>query len=147
MADNPLLTHYERLYGPFVHMAPNDKAIWLRYLMMGGAQLAPFQYDVRVGTGVQMPSGSSPMELNIAHALTTKRIDALCHVDGKVRIIEVKQRAGLSAIGQLIGYGQLFVKTFPQSPPYELWLVTDQLQPDMSGVLIENNIHYVEVGL
>lgn len=147
MTNDELLKFYERQYGPFVHMAVGDKAIWLRYLLQGGAQFAPFAYDLRVGDGVSMPSGTSQMTSGIAYALTTKRIDVLYFFNGTAVIVEVKNHAGLSAIGQLIGYRDLYVRDYPDQPRPQMLLVTDRLQPDMVHVLTENGINYVEVGL
>jgi hypothetical protein len=146
MNNDELLKYYERQYGPFLHMAQNDKAIWMRYLIQGGTIFAPFEYDVRVGDGVTMPTGSTSQEIGIAFALTTKRIDAVCVNQNKVRIIEVKQRAGLSAIGQLLGYKELYEKSFAPPLECEMFLVTDELQPDMRPLLITNKIGFIEVG-
>lgn len=86
------------------------------------------------------------MDLRAAYALTTKRLDVLCFVDQRPRIIEVKQRAGLSAVGQLIGYRDLYNRQFPEQPIPEMFLVTDILQPDMKPILLQSNIQYYEVG-
>jgi hypothetical protein len=145
MTNDQLISFYERSFGPFVHMAPLDKSIWSRFLMQGGATFAPFQYDIRVGDGVELPSNATPMDNRVAQALTTKRIDVLAWVNGHIIIIEVKQRAGLSAIGQLVGYKVLYQKQFPENPGIELWLVTDKLQPDMITPLNAANIRYFEV--
>ena len=144
--DDDLIKFYERTYGPFIHMFPNDKAIWMRYLMQGGSVFAPFTYDARVGQGVTMPVGSTSQALTIAFALTTKRIDALSFGSNQVRVFEVKPRAGLGAIGQLIGYRDLYLKTFGSDKNVEMHLITDKLQPDMVTVLTINNIQYTEVG-
>jgi hypothetical protein len=147
--DNPndLVKFYERQYGPFVHMAELDKAIWIRYLMQGGASLSPFLYDVRVGKGLDMGAAATGFEVRTAYALTTKRIDVVALRGSTTVIIEVKQRAGLGSIGQMIGYRQLYMETVPGSTDVEMLLVTDTLQPDMVPLLIENNIRYYEVGL
>lgn len=146
MENDELVKFYERKFGPFVHMAPNDKAIWLRYLMAGGDVFGPFTYDVRVGSGITMPAGSDKRAVSAAYALTTKRIDVLCIHNNVTRIIEVKKRAGPDAIGQLITYELLFNRAIDRPTPTEKWLITDELQPDMVHVLIEHSIHYVEVG-
>lgn len=146
MKDDELIRYYERRFGPFVHMSPNDIAIWVRYLIAGGERYAPFTYDVRVGDGVTMPAGSDRRAISAAYALTTKRIDVLCIVNGIARIIEIKKRAGAGAVGQLITYEQLFLQNNPSQLPTEKWLITDELQPDMVPILIQNNISYVEVG-
>jgi len=147
MTDDQLIKFYERTYGPFVHMSELDKAIWLRYLMQGGTILAPFRYDVNVGDGVDMGPGANGFEVRTAYALTTKRIDVLALKGSTIVVIEVKQRAGLGAIGQLIGYRDLFMRQFPDRTIVEMLLVTDTLQPDMVHLLAQNNIQYYEVGL
>lgn len=140
------LEWYERLYGPFVHMSQEEKAIWIRWLQQGGSQFAPFIYDLRVGDGLKMPIGSSSFAINAAYALTTKRIDALYIQGNMTVIVEVKRRAGLSAVGQLIGYRDLISKTPGVTSQLEMLLVTDTLQPDMQTILRENAIHWNEVG-
>lgn len=136
---------YERQFGPFVHMGPEDKAIWLRFLLRGGTRFAPFQYDLRVGEGIKMPADASARERHIAQTLTTKRIDVVWMHNGETIICEVKKRAGSTAIGQLILYSDLYRKTFPDMPPPRRVLITDQLEPDMAATLIENDIQYIEV--
>jgi hypothetical protein len=144
--ETELIEMMERAYGRFIHMGPQDKAIWARFLLSGGTKLGPFEYDVRVGDGVPMPASSSQMELKLALALTTKRIDALGWSTGKRIIFEVKPRAGLSAIGQLIGYRELYHAQFPDESIPFAHLVTDQLQPDMIRPLDANEIGFTEVG-
>lgn len=146
MADDQLIKFYERTYGPFVHMSEPEKAIWLRYLMAGGTSLAPFEYDLRVGRGLDMGAAATGFEVRTAAALTTKRIDAIARSGSTIVIFEVKQRAGLGSIGQMIGYRDLYLQTFPTSTTVEMLLVTDQLQPDMVQLLIQNQIRYYEVG-
>lgn len=146
MQGDELLKWYERAYGPFVHMGNEDKAIWMRYLMTGGNVFAPFEYDVRVGEGITVPVTDSRMTHNLAYALTTKRIDVVCNLQNRIRIIEVKKRAGLGAIGQLIGYRELYLQTFSDGLPVEMLLVTDELQPDLKPILYTSNILYAEVG-
>lgn len=142
-----LLRLYERAYGPFVHMSQQEKAIWLRFLVQGGTTYQPFYYDVRLGDGLQMPAGSSSFAVKSAFALTTKRLDVLFFDKGTAVIVEVKVRAGASAIGQLITYRDLFKKTPDWSGPIGMLLVTDELQPDMSPVYESAGIRVTIVGL
>lgn len=147
MSDDQLVKFYERTYGPFVHMSEPEKAIWLRYLMQGGSKYAPFTYDLRVGNGLDMGSTANSYEVNAALALTRKRIDVLFVSNNTTVIVEVKQRAGLGAIGQLIGYRDLLRRDRPDIVAMNMLLVTDQLQPDLSHLLVENGIRYHEVGV
>lgn len=145
MKESALHHHYERLYGPFTHMGPGDKAIWRAYLVAGGFQFAPFTYDLRVGDGADLGPNPDELSRSIAAALTRKRIDVLYFVNDAPTIVEVKQRAGLTAIGQLLGYRKLYMMSFPDQPEPRLVLVTDVLQPDMIPTLIEYGISYYEV--
>jgi hypothetical protein len=134
------LREYERAFGPFVHMSPAEKAIWLRFLQMGGTQFAPFSYDVRVGDGLQMPAGSTSYDIKAAAALTTKRIDVLYFIRTTAVIVEVKVRAGLGALGQLVGYRDLFLKGGTNGTDARMLLITDSLQPDVAQVLEQNGV-------
>lgn len=141
-----LNTTYERLYGPFLHMAPRDKSIWLRFLLAGGFQFAPFLYDVRVGNGNPLPTNATQKLINLNYALTTKRIDVVFHHNGETVIVEVKHWAGLSAIGQILGYRELYKQSFPDHGTPRMLIVTDRLQPDMEGLLNSYDIRFAEVG-
>jgi len=145
MTTPDLAATYERIYGPYTHMGPGDKAIWSAYLMAGAAQFAPFTYDLRVGNGADIGANPDRLTQSIAAALTRKRIDVLYFVDGVPVIVEVKQRAGPSAVGQLLSYQKLFMQDNPTLPKPRLVLVTDVLQPDMIATLIEYEISYYEV--
>lgn len=146
-ADPTILRQYEMAYGPFVHMSQEEKSIWLRFLIQGGTGLAPFRYDVRVGNGLQLPAGSSGYAVRSALALTTKRIDVLWRHGDTWIICEVKRRAGAGAVGQLITYRDLFLKTPGITGPATMFLLTDELQPDMIPVLESSGIKFSEVGL
>lgn len=144
---SPEIALYERLFGPFVHMSQGEKAIWVRWLQKGGSQYAPFIYDLRVGDGLNMGPTATAYEKSRAFALTTKRIDALYIRDHVAVIIEVKPRAGLSAVGQLLGYRDLLRATPNFTDDIAMLLVTDTLQPDMETVLTASGISWNEVGL
>lgn len=140
------IENFEHLYGPFTRLAVRDKAIFYRYLLQGGYANAPFRFDVRVGSGIEMPASATPTELIIATALTTKRIDVLHESESETVIYEVKHYAGLSAVGQLLGYKILYAQDNPNTPPIRLVLITDKIQPDMLNFLADHNIELHEVG-
>lgn len=125
------IVNAEARFGRFTHMGPNDKLIWTKFLLQGGHTLAPFEYDVRVGRGIALPADASDVEVRAAEALTTKRIDVVAFGNNRRHIIEVKIRAGLSAIGQLVGYQMLYRDKFDYFGDLDLWLITDILQPDL----------------
>lgn len=135
-----LVRRYERAFGPFTHMSVQEKVIWTRYLQAGASQYAPFVYDLRVGDGLAMPPDSSKYAIKAAAALTTKRIDVVFVQDDVTVIVEVKVRAGLAVIGQLIGYRDLYAQTTGFTGPIVMLLVTDSLQPDVAPILDQQGI-------
>lgn len=132
-------------FGPYVHMGPADKILWRRWLDAGGSKLAPFQYDTRVGAGLQMPDGSTRLQREIAYIETAKRVDAIAYTQEPAIIFEVKPRAGTTAVGQLITYGDLWHQDNPFRSRPRLWLITDRLQPDIGFVLTKNGLQLTEL--
>lgn len=141
------VANLEKQFGRFVHMSPQDKYIWAKALLDGWIKYAPFSYDVRVGDGVPVPESASRLEKLLAYQLGAKRIDVVAKPNGETWLIEVKPRAGLSAIGQLIGYRVLYAAEHPDETTIRTWLVTDQLQNDMIKPLEAAEIEVYEVGL
>jgi len=83
-----------------------------------------------VGEGIPIDP-AWPKNIQVAAgALTKKRIDAIGHHDNEVWIFEIKPDAGLSALGQLIAYRDLYNKTFGEPPVLFLAVITDILNPD-----------------
>lgn len=94
-------------------MSADEGTIWGYFLSKFGKDYKRFDYDLRVGQGTT-PIQSIPENfIRDYQDLTKARIDAVGYNDNLATIFEVKQRASLSAIGQLIGYSQLFRQTFP----------------------------------
>lgn len=117
-------------FGPFTHMVPDEIKLWVKWLAGEGAARGPYNYDVQVGNPIALPDDATPLELIIAGKLTRKRIDALHLERNRVTIYEVKLHAGLTAIGQVKGYGYLWWKDHPDNPVAELIIITNRAQPD-----------------
>lgn len=132
-------------YGPFTHMMPVEIPIWRGWLLGEGAHYAPYRYDVLVGQGIELPEEASDLERRIARTLTSKRIDAVSIGPGTIHIFEVKPHAGLSAIGQVLGYINLYRSTYKPRAKIQGWIITDKFQPDMQPILKRFGINGREV--
>jgi len=97
----------------FPRMSSEDTQIWKRFLSQFGENFSSFDYDFKVGDGVTPDLPIPEKFLNDFKELTKKRIDALGYNPSGVTIFEVKPRAGTSALGQLLTYKNLFVKSYP----------------------------------
>lgn len=90
----------------------------------------PFDYNFRIGNGYDPGPTWPPEQRQNAILNSMKRIDAIAYREFKVNLIEVKDRAMLSAIGQLVSYRQLWQRDFPTTPIEQLILVANRVDPD-----------------
>ena len=103
-----------------------------------------FAYDVRVGDGAPVPEGVSENLARMWKALTRKRIDVVGERNGRVWVIEVKPRCGLSAFGQAMAYRDLYQATYGVRPG--ALVVCEYSDPDARRLCLEHGIQVTEVG-
>ena len=130
----------------FPHLLPAEARIWEVWYKIHGKDWDWFEYDVHVGKGVD-PGPSTPEPYrSLAVKLTQKRIDVVGKRDGKIWLFEVKPDAGLSALGQLLAYSELYRRDFNYTGPLELAVVTTEVNDDERYVYEKHRIHVFEVG-
>jgi hypothetical protein len=116
-------------------MLPAEIAVWRAWLQLHQGEYDRFDYNTRVGPGYD-PGGGVPQYIrDMSIANTKKRIDAVAWKGSQPLIVEVKVRAGLSAIGQLLGYITHWRLENPHSPPPQSLLVASALAPGVQEVL------------
>ncbi len=97
-------------------------------------------YDFRVGYGMDVdPDWPESIKLD-AIALSQKRIDVVAWNNEQPTIIEVKKRVGLSTVGQILGYLQLFTDTFARIKKPNVLVVAERVGRDDLRVLEVNKI-------
>lgn len=89
-----------------------DTEVWTAFLKSGLIELKEVWYDVRVGTAVKVEDSPGDLSGRISRGLTRKRIDCVARVGGGLWIIEVKPRANMYAVGQVITYARLFSREY-----------------------------------
>lgn len=130
----------------YKHMLPRDVRLWERFLEQYGEYFDRFDYDIRVGVGVGDIYGYDEMTALIAKALTQKRIDAVGFRSGEIWLFEIKPKAGLSAIGQVLAYKTLYENQYGKGSVYRIAIITDRTDIDEYTVCQEHNIRVYEVG-
>lgn len=96
----------------YPHMMPEDTAVWTKFLESGVVNIQRVWYDVRVGSLVFGGLQTSEMLMRISAGLTRKRIDVVAEVEGHTWVIEVKPRANMYAVGQVLTYVRLFEQEY-----------------------------------
>lgn len=109
----------------YPHMFPKDIVIWERFLLKHANEFTGFDYDIKVGTVPKFPDGLDTGIYKAGEILWKKRIDAVGHKADELLIIEVKPNAGPSAIGQVLGYVQLYRDEIKPTQKISGLIVTD----------------------
>lgn len=122
-----------------------EKVIWKRAVdkeIFG----SDFEYDVHVGEGkIVATPDLTDKELHMAKTLTQKRIDVVEHTPSFDRIIEIKRRLHLGALGQLLGYRELYKKIQVGANPIKLAVVFEEDDPDLHSIFLDQGIELFKV--
>jgi hypothetical protein len=121
-------------------LLPPEIAVWRAWLRLHQAEYDRFDYNARVGPGFDPGPAAPDYVRTAAIAITRKRIDAVAWQGNTPLIIEVKTRAGFSAIGQLVGYLVHWRLEHANAPDPRMLLVAGRLAPGVEDVLKHLNI-------
>lgn len=128
-------------------LMPLEVAVLKEWLRLHESEYDRFDYNTRTGTGTD-PGPTYPQNLrDMGVAITQKRIDAIAWAGNEPTLIEVKNRATLAAVGQILSYKVLFKADYPLSPEPKLLLVASKFDPDVYPVLREHGVDYAIVAL
>ncbi|MGH7751802.1 MAG: hypothetical protein ACREN5_03215, partial [Gemmatimonadales bacterium] len=124
----------------YPHMQEVDRPLWNAFLDRYGRGWENFEYDVRVGPPSGAATGFDPQTQAVFEALTRLRIDAVGYRPEATWLFEVKPFAGIGTVGQLIGYGELYITDRRPAVPVRLGVVTDRFQPAVGEVFKSEGI-------
>src|SRR3990167_5081859 len=110
----------------YPHMSVKDTEIWNRYIDKFPDAYLTCQYDFHIGDTAPfdtlMDDGT---DLN-QDKLYRLRIDVVAADNKRISIIELKPNAGVSALGQLEKYTELFMRDEMPVVPTDMVLITDK---------------------
>lgn len=94
------------MVAPWPHMSPGDAPLFASFVLSPQGQLyTAWGFDVHLGPGAGDPAlVLNPTVFDIARYLTQLRVDAVGWIGDSPTIFEVKPKARLNAIGQLVTY-------------------------------------------
>lgn len=123
---------YDTLWrGAPPHMLAPDIPVWYRFLEKWGFLFTNLYYDCLLGGPVLSPAQDKDPMWRMWRANISKRADAIAELENELWIIEVSQRPGLRAVGQLLVYLALWTED-PQIPKLEVpVLVCEHLDTDL----------------
>lgn len=113
----------------FPGMLPREVLIWKTWLQTNESSYTSFDYNTRIGPGYDPgPAWADNMRL-MAIANSQKRLDAVAWQGSQATLIEVKDRAGASALGQLLTYFPLWSAAHTDIPTAKMLLISNRIQP------------------
>ncbi len=124
----------------YPHMMKQEIITWKKFLKIYGHNFAKYRYDVHVGKGVGRIPGFTTILQDMAVRLTQKRIDVVAARGAETYIIEIKDRASMAAIGQLLTYRELYERRYGTGRISGLIIVAESVDPDIKGVIEKFNI-------
>ncbi len=129
----------------YPHMSPGEEKLWERYLTWGPYVFLRLTYDLHLGDSAPLDPTWQPWLVNLVLATSRKRVDVIGETDKEVIIYEVKERAGMNALGQLLCYEALYREEYKPTKPIKKAVITDRLPPNMDILFPQFNIEVVLV--
>lgn len=129
----------------FPGMLPREIIVLKAWLALHETEYDSFDYNVRIGAGDDPGPDFTDDIRAMAIQNTQKRIDAVAFKGQEITIIEVKDRATASAIGQLVTYRALWLADHAGEAPPKMLLVCNRLGADMPVVLAHSGVEFAIV--
>ena len=129
----------------YPHMIGEDSAVWQRFIIRFPDRFNTVDYDIKVGTGADTNYITDPKYSSYWSNLTKKRIDVVAYKDKIATIIEVKNKASLFTLGQILGYKFLFTQSNPELTSIQTLIVCSVISPDDISILDHYKIDFIVV--
>ena len=124
----------------FVHLLPLERPIWGRYLAGTSEEFLSLVYDLHLGDGAPVDPSWSSGTAAIVAAVSRKRVDVVGETADSIIMFEVKPRAGMGAMGQLLNYRALYLRERRPTKPLRMMVVCERVEPDVTRTYAQYGI-------
>ncbi len=129
----------------YPHMLPYEAELWDRFLKRRSPEFIKLEYDVHVGDAPVPPEALPDYLKGMFQSVYKKRIDVVAHDPGTIYVIEVKGRAGLSALGQVLAYKFLYERDFSPGKPVEMRIVCERKEMNIDEIAKQHGVYVWQV--
>lgn len=126
----------------YPHMRAYESQIWTAFLGQTELEFTDVTYDLHLGVGVPTLPHDPPWMERLTRAITRKRVDVVASTATDRWIFELKERIGLSALGQLLTYAELYQTEYYLDVPLLLGAVGWRIAPDIEGTF---DLHAINI--
>lgn len=134
--------NYENRF-KYPHLIGEDSNIWSKFIQSFPDRFDTVDYDVHIGEGAKVFTIEDPKSQHYWTQLTKKRIDVIGYKNDHITIIEVKKRAGLYTLGQILGYQFLYLREHPAVFHVDLLVVCWSVDQDTEQLFNHYKIPYI----
>jgi len=127
----------------YPHLIGEDTEVWNRFILKYPDKFDTVDYDVKVGRGADTTPIDEQSSKEYWAELTKKRIDVIGYKNNFVTIVEVKKRASLFTLGQILGYKYLYLREFPEVLSARTLIVAAQISQDDRNALKHFGIDFL----
>jgi RecB family endonuclease NucS len=124
-------------------MTAEESPIGKQWLEAHSDEFDLVEFNQRLGKGIEPMADWDDSTRRFVEASTAKRADIIASRPSGVTIVEVKVRIGLSALGQLLGYRELYREQHPEARVENILVIGASIPDDVrrilerSGVIVE----------
>lgn len=126
----------------YPHLIGEDSEVWQRFIYKYPERFDTVDYDVHVGKGVDTGPILEENSKRYWAELTKKRIDVIGYKNQLITIVEVKKRATLFTLGQVLGYRFLYLRDNPEIPSVRTFIICEKIDQDDIQVLNHYGIDF-----
>src|SRR5713101_7424613 len=126
-------------------MQVDEILVWRNWLQLHQGEYDRFDYNVRIGTGVD-PGPAFPQNIrDMAIAIRSLRLDAVGYQGATPTIFEVKRRAGPQNVGQLLTYRAVWEAQQLSTVAPRLGLVASDVMQHILPIVQQSDIRLVMI--
>ncbi len=114
----------------FPHLLFEERVLWRKFLTAHEHDWDRYLYDLHVGQGRPGRDSLTDDEKRQQLYLSQKRIDVIGQLPDKICIFEIRPRASMSQVGQLLCYRLLYQRQTRDPRPCDLAILTTKAWPD-----------------
>jgi len=125
----------------YPHMLPAENEIWDKFLSQRSPPFIDIQYDVHVGDAPEPPANLPDYLKGMFESVYKHRIDVVAQDPDVIYVIEVKPRAGLSALGQVLAYKHLYERDYQPTKPVEMRIVCERKEMNIDEIAEKQGVY------
>lgn len=128
--------------GEFPGLTDFEADLWKAFLAGGRSGHEPyFYYNVRVGPEIPVHEDWPSWMADLVNSIVKLRIDVVEVRADSHWLYEIKNRAGMCALGQIVGYREWYTRQgYNESLPVYAAVVCNWIMPELTDLFLDHDV-------